>query len=146
MPSHSSRAIGFVIAVLLVAALVPEAAAQAVAQPRAGAPAQWHLLGQTSANLTADHDLIVIRGPFDNFHRIKFKVTGAPLLLKLLVVTYDNGAPDRIEVGERIAEGGESRAIDLRGVGKRSVRKIEFWYDAAGVVRGEADVTVFGLR
>jgi hypothetical protein len=46
--------------------------------------------------------------------------------MERMVVTYDNGAPDRIDVRENIPKGGESRVIDLRGVGKRSIRKIEF--------------------
>jgi len=117
-----------------------------VTHPRAGAPGQWRLLGQVTANLTADHDVIVVRGPFDNFRRIKFKVTDAPLNLKRLLVTYDNGEPDRLDVRERIDQGGESRTIDLRGAGQRSLRKIEFWYDTAGVARGRADVTVFGMK
>jgi hypothetical protein len=46
--------------------------------------------------------VIVVRGPCDNFRRIKFKVTDAPLNISALVATYDNGAPDRLEVRERI--------------------------------------------
>jgi hypothetical protein len=89
------------------------------------------VIGQVTANFTADHDVIVVKGPFDNFRRIKFKVTDAPLHITRLLVTYDNGEPDRLEVRERIEKGGENRAIDLRGVGQRSLRKIEFWYDTA---------------
>ena len=63
-----------------------------------------------------------------------------------MVVTYDNGAPDRIEVRQNIPRSGESRAIDLRGVGKRSIRKIEFWYETKGILNGRADVTVFGMK
>src|SRR5262245_62931723 len=122
------------------------AAQDKVVRPKAGAPGTWRVLGQVTANLTADHDVIVVRGPYDNFRRIKFKVTDAPVNLKLVVVTYDNGEPDRLEVRERIEKGGESRVIDLRGAGQRSLRKIEFWYDTAGVGRGRADVTVFGMK
>jgi hypothetical protein len=100
----------------------------------------------TLANFTADHDVIVVRGPYDNFRRIQFKVTDAPLNLKRLVVTYDNGVPDQLEVRERIPKNGESRAIDLRGVGKRSLRKVEFWYEHRGALRGRADGTVFGMK
>jgi hypothetical protein len=135
-----------VAALALAVAAGASAEQDKVVHPRAGAPGTWRVIGQTTANLTADHDVLVVRGPYDNFRRIKFKVTDAPLNLKLLVVTYDNGTPDRLEVRERIEQGGESRAIDLRGAGKRSLRKIEFWYDTAGVLRGRADVTVFGMK
>jgi len=117
-----------------------------IVHPHAGAPGEWRLIGQVTANFSADHDVIVVQGPFDNFRRIKFKVTDAPVRIMRLVVTYDNGEPDRLDVRERIDRGGESRAIDLRGAGKRSLRKVELWYETAGVGHGKADVTLFGMR
>jgi hypothetical protein len=120
--------------------------AQKVVQPRGGSPGEWRLIGQTHADHGADHDAIIVKGPFDNFRKIKFKVTDAPLNMQHMVVTYDNGAPDRIDVRQNIPQGGESRAIDLRGIGKRSVRRIEFWYDTKGFLKGKADVTVFGMK
>ena len=120
--------------------------AQKTVHPKGGAPGEWRLIGTTHANQTADHDAIVVKGPGDNFRRIKFKVTDAPLNMQRMVVTYDNGAPDRIDVRQNIPKGGESRAIDLRGVGKRSLRKIEFWYDTKGLLNGKADVTLFGMK
>jgi len=140
-----------IIAVSIVTCLVGSVALHAngqdkVTHPRAGAPGEWRLIGQVTANFTADHDVIVVRGPFDNFRRIKFKVTDAPLHITRLIVTYDNGEPDRLDVRAQIEKGGESRAIDLRGAGQRSLRKIEFWYDTAGIHPGRADVTVFGMK
>lgn len=126
-------------------ALASTVSAQQVVRPRPGAPGEWRLIGRTQAAHTLDHDTIVVQGPFDNFRRIKFKVTDAPLNLYHLVVTYDNGGRDRIEVRQKIRQGGESRVIDLRGIGKRSIRTIEFWYDTKGLLRGRADVTVFGM-
>jgi hypothetical protein len=115
-------------------------------RPNAGPAGSWRLIGQTEAGHTADHDSITVKGPFDDFRRIKFKVTHAPLNLHRLVVTYDNGVPDEIEVRENIRQGGESRVIDLRGVGKRSIRRIDFWFDTEGLLRGKAKVTVFGMK
>jgi hypothetical protein len=136
-----------VIAAALVGSVVLEGRDQTrVRRPRPGAPGEWRLIGQVTANFRTDHDVIIVRGPFDNFRRIKFKVTDAPLHLTRVLVTYDNGEPHRLTVRERIAEGGESRAIDLRGVGKRSIRKIEFWYDTEGIFRGRADVAVLGMK
>ena len=135
------------LALGLALALLPAVGfAQKVVQPRAGAPGEWRLIGQTHADHAADHDVIIVKGPFDNFRKIKFKVTDAPLNMQHMVVTYDNGAPDRIDVRQNIPQGGESRVIDLRGVGKRSLRKIEFWYDTKGFLKGKADVTVFGMK
>jgi len=130
----------------LVVAAVQPARAQQVTQPRPGPPGSWRLIGQTHADHGADHDVIVVKGPYDNFRKIKFKVTDAPLTMQHMVVTYDNGAPDRIDVRQNIPQGGESRVIDLRGAGKRSLRKIEFWYDTKGFLKGKADVTLFGMK
>jgi len=120
--------------------------AQQVVQPRAGSPGEWRLIGQTHADHAADHDSIIVKGPFDNFRKIKFKVTDAPLNMQHMVVTYDNGQPDKIDIRQNIPQGGESRAIDLRGIGKRSVRRVDFWYDTKGFLKGKADVTVFGMK
>jgi hypothetical protein len=120
--------------------------AQKVSQPRPGPAGSWRLIGTTQANFTADHDAIIVKGPFDDFRKVKFKVTDAPLNMMHLVITYDNGMPDKIEVRQNIQQGGESRVIDLKGAGKRSIRKIEFWYDTKGILRGKANVTLFGMK
>jgi len=145
----AAAAIALALPLALMATLGSLAApahAQKVVQPNAGAAGTWKLIGQTHADHGADHDTIIVKGPFDNFRKIKFKVTDAPLNMQHMVVTYDNGAPDKIEVRQNIPQGGESRAIDLRGIGKRSVRRIDFWYDTQGFLKGKADVTVFGMK
>ena len=88
----------------------------------------------------------MVAGPFNDFRRIKLKVTGAPLNLQRLVITYENGAPEEIAVRSNIPEGGESRQIDLAGAGKRRIRRIDFWYDTKGFLKGKAHVTVFGMK
>ena len=62
-----------------------------------------------------------------------------------MIVVYDNGEPDNIDVRQNIPQGGESRVLDLRG-GKRSIRKVEFWYDTKGVLRGKAKVQLWGRK
>lgn len=106
----------------------------------------WQLIGATEARFSIDHDVILVNGPFNNFRRIKFKVTGAPLHMVKLVVTYGNGAPDNIETLFLIPKGAESRVIDLRGIGERKVRRIDFWYDTSGITRGSAHVVMFGMK
>ena len=82
----------------------------------------------------------------NDFRWIKFKVTGAALNLQRLVVTYETGAPNRIDVRHNIPEGGESRQIDLAGAGTRRIRRIDFWYDTKGFLKGKAHVTLFGMK
>jgi len=144
--THVKRlVIAAVIASLFVIGVAP-AHAQVVARPRSGPPGSWRLIGTTEAAFRADHDGIAVRGPFDDFRRIKFKVTGAPLNLERLVVTYENGVPEPIAVRQNIPEGGESRQIDLAGAGKRRIRRIDFWYNTKGLLKGKAHVTVFGMK
>ena len=94
--------------------------AQQVAVPRGGPVGSWRLLGTVTANHTADHDAIIVAGPYDFFRRLKFKVTNAPL-------------------------NGESREIDLKG-GRRKIKSVEFWYDTKGFLNGRANVTLFGIK
>jgi hypothetical protein len=145
MKSSWVRVFTLLVAVLVATPTALLAGQQAV-QPKPGAPGQWRLIGQTHAKHTVDHDVIVVKGPYDNFRAIKFKVTDSPLQIYRMVVTYDNGAPDKIDVRQNIPKGGESRVIDLRGAGKRSIRKIEFWYETKGILNGKADVTLFGMK
>jgi hypothetical protein len=133
---------GLILMILLSAQLV---AGQQLSRPKPGPPGSWRVIGTTHAGFKADHDAIVVTGPADNFRKIKFKVTDAPLNLLRLVVTYDNGVPDKIEVRFNIPQGGESRVIDLNG-GSRSLKRIDFWYDTKGVLKGTADVTVVGMK
>jgi hypothetical protein len=129
--------------VLLAPAL---ARAQQVTKPAPELAGLWRLIGQTHARYGADHSVIIVQAPSDNFHRIKFKVSNSPLNLQRMVATYDNGAFDRIDVRQNIPRGGESRAIDLRGAGKRSLRKVEIWYDAKEILGGQAEVSVFAMK
>jgi hypothetical protein len=120
--------------------------AQKVSQPSPGARGSWKLLGTVSAKHTADHDVIVIAGPYDYFRRLKFKVTDAPINMQRMVVTYDDGGlPEKIDIRYNMPKGGESREIDLRG-GKRKLRTVEFWYDTKGFLNGRANVTLFGIK
>lgn len=117
-----------------------------ISAPRAGMPGEWRYLGTVNARFTADHDAIVVQGPYDFFRRIKFKVTGAPINLMRLIVTYDDGGlPEKIDTRCSIPAGGESRVIDLAG-NRRKIRSIEFWYDTKGVLQGRANVSVVGQK
>ena len=120
--------------------------AQDVVKPRPVPKGEWTLIGTTVANYSADHDSIVVKGRHDNFRKIMFRVEEAPLNLHRLLVTYDNGEPDEIRVRQKIKAGRESREIDLRGEGTRSIRRIDFWYDTRGQSHGRAEVTVFGRK
>jgi hypothetical protein len=105
----------------------------------------WEKLGKVTANHNSDHDKIKVEGRHDDFRKLKFRVSDSPLNMHRVVVTYDDGAPESLEVRQEIPKGGETRDIDLKG-GKRSIRTIEFWYDTKGLLNGKADVTAYGRR
>ena len=110
-----------------------------------GRDGSWEKLGRVTATHGADHDKIKVEGRNDDFRRLKFRVSDSPLNMHKVVVTYDDGAPEILEVRQEISKGGETRAIYLKG-GKRSIRTIEFWYDTKGLLNGKADVTAYGQR
>jgi hypothetical protein len=112
----------------------------------AGNNNDWRLIGSKEADHSGDHDTIQVKGSNDNFRKIKLHVGGADLNIKRLVVTYDNGEPDNIDVREHISQGNETRALDLKGSGTRSIRKIDLWYDTEGLLKGKANVKVYGLK
>jgi len=105
----------------------------------------WVRLGRVTATHSADHDTIRVEGRNDDFRKLKFRVSESPLNLHRIIVTYDNGGAEKLEVRQNIPKGGETRDIDLQG-GRRSIRSIEFWYDTKGLFNGKADVTAYGRR
>lgn len=120
--------------------------AQQVARPRSGPTGSWRYLGVTTARSTADHDVIIVAGPYDFFRKLKFKVKDSNLEMYYILVRYDDGgAPERIETRFNIPQGGESRVIDLRG-GKRKLKSVEFFYRDKGFLNGKADVLLYGIK
>jgi hypothetical protein len=75
----------------------------------------WRELGRVKAGHNGDHDRIEINGPHDSYRRLKFRVENSPLNMSKMVVVYEDGAPENIEVRNDIPKGGESRSIDLKG-------------------------------
>ena len=105
----------------------------------------WRIIGTVTAGNKADHDVLTLTNKNDDFRQLKIKVTNSAVNIDRIVVIYDSGEPDKLEVREELKDGGETRPIDLKG-GKRSLRKIEFWYDSKGFLNGKANLTVFGQK
>jgi hypothetical protein len=120
--------------------------AQKIGATHNGATGTWKLLGTVQASHNGDHDVITVKGPYDYFRKLKFKVTDSPLNITKMIVRYDDGGmPENIETRFEIPKGGESRVIDLKG-GKRKIKTVEFWYDTKGFLNGKADLTLFGMK
>lgn len=126
--------------------MIQGAFAQKVVKPRSGTTGSWRYLGTTSARSTADHDVIIVAGPYDFFRKLKFKVKDSGLEMYYILVRYDDGgAPERIETRFNIPQGGESRVIDIRG-GKRKLKSVEFYYRDKDILNGKADVMLYGIK
>jgi hypothetical protein len=73
---------------------------------------------------------------------IKIRAARGAIEIQLLWVRYGNGERDRLEVRERLAEGSETRWIDLRG-SERCVKEIGIIGDTEESL-DRARVDVFG--
>jgi hypothetical protein len=75
----SKLSIGILLIVMIGFTAQP-VQARKISHPNPGHRGSWRLIGQTHAQHSADHDAIIVRGLYDNFRAIKFKVTDAPLI------------------------------------------------------------------
>lgn len=107
-------------------------------------PNKWRFISDKNVHFGVDRDVIHITGN-DNYRQLKLKVTNAPLKILDMKVHFENGDVFDVSIRSQIKQGGESRVIDLPG-GSRSIRKIEFWYSPAKVLKGTARVAVWGRR
>ena len=112
-----------------------------VVRPEAGAG--WIYIGLGHAQHMNDHDTIIVAGPNSRFRALQVRVTDAPLHMRRMMVTYDNRDAENVMIDVDIRKNGVSRPIVLPR-SKRAVRKIDFWYDTKGWLRGTADVAVYG--
>jgi hypothetical protein len=105
--------------------------------------AKWEKLGERRVRLVGDHDVIPVTILRGDFRRIQLRVRDNGIFINELVVVYASGNPDRIPIRAHIAEGGESRVIDLRG-GERFIRAIHLYYRSVRNHKGRAEVKVYG--
>lgn len=105
---------------------------------------QWKFIGDKKVNFLIDRDVIHVTGN-DNYSQIKLKVTEGPVHILDMDIYFENGDKFDVSIKNRIPRGGESRVIDLPG-GSRSIKKIEFWYETKGFLKGRGRVAVWGKR
>ena len=110
-------------------------------------PAQrgrWEYLGQSRVNSRVDHDRIRVtrRGMFRS---IQLGIKGGDIEFQRVVVHFDNGENQEVEVRDRINSGGKTRVIDLPG-NRRNIRSVEFWYGKPNWRTGRATLNLWGRR
>jgi len=104
---------------------------------------KWEKLGERKVNLGLDHDRIVIGASDGIFSKLKIKVRNSGINLHRMVVHFGNGDKQEIAIREDIQNGGESRAVDLKG-NRRVISKVDFWYDTKGLINDKAIVELWG--
>lgn len=102
----------------------------------------WRKLGERRVERFVDVDIINVSDR-TNYTKLKIRVLGNPVEFYDVKVEYENGAVDDIRIRSRIAAGGETRTIDLRG-GERYIRRIYLAYAKNFLAIGPAVVQVFG--
>jgi hypothetical protein len=133
---------------LLCAVLVAGLAAQpAFAKPRDRGRGHdhWQELGCQKVGFLVDRDVIRVGRRDGRFSAIRLEVSGNAVYMNDLKVVYGNGAPDDIRVRSEIRDGGQTRALDLKGRGERAIDRIELTYRAKPNFKGSAKVCVSGL-
>ncbi len=105
---------------------------------------KWVLIGQKEANYGPDRDVLKVTGN-DIFKAIKIKVTDAGLDMMDMDIYFENGEKFNVAIRKNFKQGEESRVIDLPG-NRRRIDRISFLYDTKGVMKGKANVLVFGKK
>lgn len=105
----------------------------------------WKFIGDKNVGFGVDHDVIHAGNVNDDFRQIRLKVTSGPLKVYDMKIHFDNDAVQDVSLRAHIPQGGQSRIIDLDG-GVRHIKKIEFWYETKGFLKGKARVAVWGRQ
>ena len=103
----------------------------------------WFYLGDKNVSFGSDHDVLNFGNWKDDVRQIKLKVTDGPLKMYKMIIHFDNGTKQNVELRNRFVQGSESRVIDMDG-GLRHLTKIEFWYETKGYLRGKSRMAVWG--
>ncbi len=132
-------------AAVLVGALGLAALAAQPSFARDRGPDHREQLGCQKVGFLVDRDVIRVGRRDGKFSAIRLEVSGNTVFMNDLRVVYGNGAPDDIAVRSEIRDGGQTRALDLKGRGERVIDRIEMTYRAKPNFKGSAKVCVMGL-
>lgn len=103
----------------------------------------WERLGSKVVNYKLDRDVIKVGAHEGTFKKLKLKVTGGTLNMRRMIVQYNNGTKDKIDLRFNFKGGSRSRIIDLKGY-NRVIKDITFIYDTKNNSRRRAKIHVFG--
>ena len=132
---------------IMLLAIAPAFIAPAFAQKPAvmtSDKAGWHKIGETTADLKSERDEVIVLGK-DRFKSLKVLVTDQPLFISSMVVYYESGATEDINLNSNMKAGVESRVIDLKGA--KEIKKVSFVYKTEANARNDkAHLELWGLK
>ena len=111
----------------------------------AAATASWERLGCQTVGFGVDRDVVKVGRKEGAFSAIRLKVRQAPIEIFDLKVVFGNGRSQDIRVRTKIAAGGETRKIDLKG-DERGIDRVQLIYRSIPTFKGKAEVCVDGLQ
>lgn len=105
---------------------------------------KWQNLGAKTVSRSLDVDRIAVtnRGQFS---KLQLGVTGTGVKIHKMIVHFKNGAKREVSVNRFIAKNERSRVIDLPGQ-SRAIKSVVIHYEAKGVAKKKARVTLWGRR
>ena len=109
----------------------------------AGSRSDWQLLGRKTVSFLVERDTIDVDRREGRFRQIMFVVEGAPVEMRDVRVTFDDGYSFHPETRLEFGRDTRSRAIDLPGR-DRYIRKIDFVYRKTSGIFRRATVSVYG--
>lgn len=104
----------------------------------------WQSLGGQTVTRHNESDRITVRHQ-GQFSKLQLAVSGTGVSIDRMVVVYKNGQRNEIKLGNFIKRDSKSRIIDLPGK-SRAISHVNFWYEAKGLGRKKAMITLFGRR
>lgn len=133
---------------VMIFALVSSMGVARAQQPKTYKPApsvgRWEMIGQKTVNRAKEWD------EFDPtsigiYVAFKVKVTKADVDFDRVVVLFDNGQQQEVQLNRVIRQGGESRKVDLVGQ-QRKIKKIRVKYRTTSFFNSRAVVQIWGQR
>jgi hypothetical protein len=104
----------------------------------------WQMLGSKAVSKQAERDTIIVKQK-GAFSKLQLSVKNNPVTIKRMLVQFKSGQKHEVKLAKFMPKGSKSRVIDLPGKA-RAINKIIFWYDAKGLNRKQALVTVSAKR
>ena len=105
---------------------------------------KWEMLGEKDVDRVKEWDVFSPKGN-GIYSAFKLKVLNSRVKFEKLVIEFDNGRKQSMDLNREIPENGESRIIDVVGE-RRKIKSISFKYSTRGIFNDKAKVQVWGRK